>query len=123
MPSVLVVDDQAEVRRLIRDTLVEAGYDVDEARDGKEELERYRTKSAAVVLMDILMPDQEGLEGIMTLRREFPDARIVAMTGGSDGIGVLDFLDVVRMLGARRTLHKPFDLQALRDAVAAEVMV
>ncbi len=123
MPSVLVVDDQDEVRQLIRDVLEGAGYNVDEACDGKEGLERYRTKSAAVVLMDILMPDQDGFEGIMTLRREFPDSRIVAMTGGSTGIGVLDFLDVAKMLGARRTLHKPFDIQALLDAVAAEVMV
>lgn len=123
MPSVLVVDDQDEVRQLIRDALEQAGYDVDEACHGKEGLERYRTKSADVVLMDILMPDQDGLEGIMTLRREFPDARVVAMTGGSDGIGGLDFLDVAKMLGARRTLHKPFEIQALLDAVAAEVMV
>ena len=123
MPSVLVVDDQDEVRQLIRDALEGAGYDVDEACDGKEGLERYRTKSADIVLMDILMPDQDGLEGIMTLRREFPDSRIVAMTGGSDGIGVLDFLDVAKILGARRTLHKPFEIQALLNAVAAEVMV
>jgi CheY-like chemotaxis protein len=123
MPSVLVVDDQDQVRQLIREALEEAGYDVDEARDGKEGLERYRAKSADLVLMDILMPNQDGLEGIMTLRREFPGSRIIAMTGGSDGIGVLDFLDVAKMLGARRTLHKPFEIQALLDAVAAEAMV
>lgn len=123
MPSVLVVDDQPELRQLIRDALEGAGYAVDEACDGKEGLERYRAKAAAVVLMDILMPDQDGLEGIMRLRHEFPDARIVAMTGGSDGIGALDFLEVAKMLGARRTLHKPFEIQALLDAVAAEVMV
>lgn len=120
MPSVLVVDDQDQVRRLIRETLEQAGYEVEEACNGKEGLERYRAKSADLVIMDILMPDQDGLEGIMTLRREFPDSRVIAMTGGSEAIGV-GFLDVAKMLGARRTLHKPFDLKALLDAVASEV--
>lgn len=123
MPSVLVVDDQDQVRQLIREALEEAGYDVDEARDGKEGLERYRAKSADLVLMDILMPDQDGLEGIIILRREFPESRIIAMTGGSDGSGFLNFLDVAKMLGARQTLHKPFEIRTLLDAVAAEVMV
>ena len=121
MPSVLVVDDQEQVRLLIRETLEQAGYEVEEARDGKEGLDRYRAQSSDLVIMDILMPDQDGLEVIMTLRREFPDARVIAMTGGSETIGVLNFLDVAKMLGARRTLHKPFELKVLLDAVAAEL--
>lgn len=112
MPSVLVVDDQDQVRQLIRETLEQAGYEVEEARGGKEALHRYRARSMDLVIMDILMPDQDGLEIIMTLRREFPDTRIIAMTGESDAIGVLNFLDVAKMLGARRTLQKPFELKS-----------
>jgi CheY-like chemotaxis protein len=122
MPSVLVVDDQDQVRHLIREILEQAGYEVEEARDGKEGLERYRTKSADLVIIDILMPEQDGLEGIVTLRREFPDARVIAMTGGCEAIGVLNLLDIAKMLGATRTLQKPFELKVLLDAVAAEVM-
>lgn len=121
MPSVLVIDDEDQVRRLIRDTLEEAGYNVQEARDGKEGLERYRTEPSDLVIMDILMPGQDGLESIMTLRREFPASRVIAMTGGSDMIGILNFLDVAKMLGASRTLQKPFEMQTLVDAVAAEL--
>jgi two-component system, chemotaxis family, chemotaxis protein CheY len=121
MPSVLVVDDEDRIRRLIREVLEQAGYVVEEARGGKEGLERYRANQADVVIMDILMPDQDGLESITTLRREFPNSRVIAMTGGSDMIGVLNFLDVAKMLGACRTLQKPFEIQALLDAVAAEV--
>lgn len=121
MPSVLVVDDEDQVRQLIRETLEEAGYDVQEARGGKEAVECYRAKPADLVIMDILMPDQDGLESTMTLRREFPASRVIAITGGSDMIGVLNFLDVARMLGARRTLQKPFEMKTLFDAVAAEL--
>lgn len=123
MPSVLVVDDQDQVRQLIRDTLEQAGYEVAEARDGKEGLDRYRARSTDLVIMDILMPDQDGLEAIMAFRREFPDTRVIAMTGGSDATGILNFLDVAKMLGARRTLQKPFELKVLLDTVAAELIV
>jgi CheY-like chemotaxis protein len=123
MPSVLVVDDEAQIREVIRDALKQAGYAVVEARGGKEGLDRYRTSPADVVLMDILMPDQDGLESILAFRREFPGSRVIAMTGGSDMIGVLNFLEVAKMLGACGTLQKPFDTQALLDAVAAEVVV
>lgn len=121
MPSVLVVDDEDQIRQLIRETLEQAGYDVQEARDGKEGLDRYRSKPADLVIMDILMPDQDGLESIMTLRREFPASRVIAITGGSDMIGILNFLDVAKMLGARRTLQKPFEMKTLLDAAAAEL--
>ncbi len=121
MPSVLVVDDQEQVRQLIRETLEQAGYEVEEARDGKEGLDRYRVRPRDLVIMDILMPDQDGLETIITLRQEFPDIRIIAMTGGSDMGVIPNFLDVAKMLGARRTLQKPFELKVLLNAVAAEL--
>jgi FixJ family two-component response regulator len=57
----------------------------------------------------------------LTLRREFPAAKIVAITGGSDMIGILNFLDVAKMLGARRTLQKPFDMKHLLEVVQAEL--
>lgn len=121
MPSVLVVDDEDQIRQLIRETLERAGYEVQEARDGRQGLERYRAKPTDLVIMDILMPDQDGLESIMTLRREFPASRVIAITGGSDMIGILNFLDVAKMLGARRTLQKPFDMQTLLEAAQAEL--
>jgi CheY-like chemotaxis protein len=121
MPSVLVVDDEDAIRHLIRETLEQAGYQVNEARDGKEGLLRYRQVPSDVVIMDILMPDQDGLESILTLRREFPQAKIIAITGGSDMIGILNFLDVAKMLGARRTLQKPFEMKQLLDVVRDEL--
>jgi two-component system chemotaxis response regulator CheY len=115
------VDDEEAIRRLIYETLKQAGYHVHEASNGKEGLTRYRQSPTDLVIMDILMPDQDGLESILTLRQEFPEARIMAITGGSDMIGILNFLDVARMLGARRTLQKPFEMQQLLDAVHTEI--
>ncbi len=121
MPSVLIVDDDDQIRILVRETLEQAGYSVTEARDGKEGLQRYRLTPSDLVIMDILMPGQDGLESILSLRREFPQAKIIAITGGSDMIGMLNFLDVAKMLGAHRTLRKPFDMKALIEAVQAEL--
>lgn len=121
MPSVLIVDDEDAIRGLIREALGQAGYQVSEARDGKEGLLRYRQIPADLVIMDILMPDQDGLESILTLRREFPAAKIIAITGGSDMIGILNFLDVAKMLGARRTLQKPFEMKHLIEVVEREL--
>lgn len=123
MSSVLVVDDEDQVRQLIKETLEQAGHQVRQARDGKEALQLYRQQHVDLVIMDILMPDQDGLESIVTLRREFPKVKVIAITGGTDMIGILNSLDVAKMLGASRTLQKPFEMQALLDAVAAELLV
>jgi CheY-like chemotaxis protein len=121
MPSVLVVDDEDQLRRLIREILEQAGYQVTEARDGKEAVLQYRLAPADVVIMDILMPEQDGLETTSTLRREFPNVKIIAITGSSEMIGILSFLDVAKMLGAHRALQKPFEMQTLLDTVQLEL--
>jgi CheY-like chemotaxis protein len=121
MPSILVVDDEDQIRLLIRETLEQVGYHITEARDGKEALEQYRLAPADLVIMDILMPNQDGLETTVALRREFPDVKVIVITGGSDMIGMLNFLDVAKMLGAHSTLQKPFEMKALLDTVQAEL--
>jgi len=121
MPSVLVVDDEDQLRQLIREILEQAGYQVTEARDGKEAVQQYRLAPADVVIMDILMPEQDGLETTSTLRREFPNVKIIAITGSSEMIGILSFLDVAKMLGAHGALQKPFEMQTLLDTVQAEL--
>jgi two-component system chemotaxis response regulator CheY len=121
MPSILVVDDENQIRRLVRETLEQAGYRVTEASDGKEALQQYRLAPADLVIMDILMPKQDGLETTVALRREFPEAKIIVITGGSDMIGTLNFVDVAKMLGAHSTLQKPFEMKGLLDTVQAEL--
>ena len=113
MPSVLIVDDEEAIRRLIRSTLEQAGYHVREAADGKAGLSHYRQSPADLVIMDILMPDQDGLESILTLRREFPEARIVMVTSHGQEKMVIDALKA----GAKGYVLKPFDGQKLNEAI------
>jgi CheY-like chemotaxis protein len=121
MPAILVVDDEDQIRQLIRETLEQAGYHVTEACDGKEALQQYRLAPVDLVIMDILMPGQDGLVTIATLRQDFPDLKVIAITGGTDRIGLLNFLDVAKMFGAGRTLQKPFEMKALLDTVQVEL--
>lgn len=121
MSSILVVDDETQIRGLVRETLEQAGHHVTEARDGKEALQQYRLAPVDLVIMDILMPNQDGLETTVALRREFPRAKIIVITGGSEMIGTLNFFDVAKMLGAHGTLQKPFEMKALLDTVQARL--
>ena len=115
MAKILVIDDELDTRRLLRRMLEGAGHEVTEALDGEEGLREYRVSPTDLVLMDLLMPGMDGLTAINELLREFPDARIVAVSGGGDRD--LDLLPKARDLGAVRTFGKPFDVPELLRAV------
>lgn len=118
MASILLVEDDSDVRTLLRYALERAGHAVTEAWNGRDALEQYTRVPWDVVVTDILMPEKDGLALIRELKRLDAGVRIIAMTGG---IGMLDFLDVAETLGAQRTLRKPFFLNDLVNAVV-EVM-
>jgi CheY-like chemotaxis protein len=113
---ILIIDDEDQARRMLCQVLDRAGYDVIEARDGVEGLQRFREAPTDLVITDILMPEKEGLETIMDFQREFPETKIIAMSGGGR-TGNLNFLEVARRLGAQRTLQKPFGLQEMLKVV------
>ncbi len=91
------------------------GYEVIDASDGHEGIQRYREAPTDVIITDLIMPEKEGLATIMELRRDFPDAKIIAISGG--GKGMLDFLPVATKLGAQRVLSKPFERDELLGAI------
>jgi DNA-binding response OmpR family regulator len=113
---ILIIDDEDQARRMLHQVLERAGYEVVEACNGSEGLRCFRAHPTDLIITDILMPEKEGLETIMDLRREFPQAKIIAMSGGGR-TGNLSFLEVARRLGAQRTLQKPFELQEMLAAV------
>lgn len=119
---ILLIDDDEQFRRLVTVMLTTAGYDVDEASNGIGGLASYRQQRPDVILMDILMPEKEGLETIQELMLADPQVRIIAMSvSGEERSG---YLDIALHLGALRILHKPFSrdelLLAVTDVIAAQ---
>jgi len=112
MAKVLLVDDDKDFRNMVRLMLLKQGHVVVEAADGKQAFELYQNSPADVVLTDLVMPEQEGLETIKKFRSNWPDLKIVAMSGGLRGSSA-DFLKIAAHLGANRTLSKPFSFQDL----------
>ncbi len=115
MADILLIDDNATFRGLLRLQLEAAGHRVREAGNGDEGLRLYREGPADVVVCDLFMPGKEGLETIRELRRA-GEVRIIAVSG--DGpVGSSDLLRIAEKLGAARTLSKPFDGESIRDAI------
>lgn len=121
MSRILVIDDDALLRGAIRVVLESAGYEVIEAGDGGAGLRLYREGGADLLLVDLFIPEPDGLEVIRAVRAEVPDARIIAMSGG--GSLKLDLLAAAQAFGAARALWKPFVpsvlLGAVRDVLGA----
>jgi CheY-like chemotaxis protein len=117
MSSILVIDDEEPIRSLCRRILAHEGYHVFEAPDGNEGLRLYREQRPNLIITDIIMPEKEGIETIMDLRREFPAVKIIAISGGGQATTGATCLHLARSLGAVRTLAKPFTRQELLDAV------
>jgi CheY-like chemotaxis protein len=115
MPRVLVIDDEPQIRSLTARFLTQAGYEVEEAADGLEGVRKMKSDPADLVITDILMPKQEGLETIRQIRESFPDCKIIAMSGGSQ-LTAMDFLPIAEKFGASRLFHKPIDFNELVEA-------
>ncbi len=116
MARILLINDEELVRATLRKILETAGHDVVDAADGRVGLERYRENPADVVITDIIMPQMEGIEMILTLKQEYPDAKIIAISGGGE-IDKRTLLTWASKIGAQDVLAKPFKSKEIVDAV------
>jgi CheY-like chemotaxis protein len=107
MPRILIIDDNAELLRSTSAVLRAHKHDVVTAENGAVALKRTDLASFQLVITDILMPEKEGFETIMTLRRQHPTLKIIAVSGGGY-IDARQYLESASMLGAHLTLEKPF---------------
>ena len=114
--SILVIDDDVQLRGFLCEVLDQAGYRVHEAGNGNEGSEQYARHRPDLVLTDIVMPEKEGMELIMELRRDHPALPIIAMSGGNAGFSG-SYLTVASKLGASATLAKPFTASHLLTAI------
>jgi two-component system chemotaxis response regulator CheY len=113
---ILIVDDDADVRRTLHALLSRAGYDVMEAADGNEAVRLWRDHGGDLVITDLHMPQKDGIQTIIELLSHSPKARIIAMSGGGQ-TRRLDLLGNATMLGAVLTIEKPFTLSEMMQTV------
>jgi CheY-like chemotaxis protein len=116
MSTILVIDDDGQIRALIRAILERAGHTVTEASDGAEGLRQFQATPPDLVLCDLYMPGRDGLGTMTELHALRPDVPVVVMSGGSTMFG--DYLQVARQLGAADALPKPFGPDQLLQTVA-----
>ncbi|MBI5315339.1 MAG: response regulator [Nitrospirae bacterium] len=121
MPSILIIDDDDSLRDSLRRTLHREGYIIIEASEGGRGLKQLERQPVDLILLDMFMPDKDGLETIMELRRTHPGIRVIAMSGGGFK-GTVDVLPVATKLGVRRTLSKPFTREQLLEALREELL-
>jgi CheY-like chemotaxis protein/signal transduction histidine kinase len=116
MSQVLIIDDEAGIRDLLRLILERKGYSVETATDGRVGLQKFRQQPAELVISDIIMPNVDGLELIRSLKRESPAVKIISISGGGK-VGAGNYLDLATKLGASYAFEKPIDREALLNAV------
>ena len=114
VPSVLVVDDDRLLLKVLKECLSQAGYHVATAENGSDALRKYQQARADVVVLDVFMPEQDGIETIRSLKAIDPDVRAIMISGNIQGS---TYLRMARNFGAQETLSKPFTCEAMTTVV------
>jgi DNA-binding response OmpR family regulator len=112
--KILVIDDDVLMLRMMARALVADGHEVTTATDGEQAMAMYNESRHELVITDIVMPNQEGLETILTLRRDDNPVKIIAISGTD-----AEMLETARLIGADDVLGKPFRAHELVDRVRA----
>jgi DNA-binding NtrC family response regulator len=118
MATILIIDDEESIRMIFQVALERAGYRVLTAEHGKAGLRLLEHQAVDLIVVDILMPEMDGLELIPLIRKTRPATKMIAISGRS---GLRDYLGTAKKLGAHDTLKKPFSTQELLDAVSAQL--
>lgn len=115
MARILLIDDDELIRAMLTEALEEDGHQVQAAANGRQGIERY-SSDFDLVITDIVMPEQEGIQTIMELRKLDPSVKIIAMSGGGRTRGE-DYLNLAEKLGAVYTFAKPLELDKFLAAI------
>ncbi len=115
--KILVVDDDPEVRMATRDFLTSKGYEVPVAEGGREALRLLALSPADVVLLDVAMPDMDGMETLKRIISAHPDMPVIMVTANAD----IEITSKVLQMGAADYVPKPFDLDYLDQAISIQL--
>lgn len=122
MTRVMIIDDEEDIRIVLKEVFIRAGFDVVVASDGNEGLNLLREQPADLVITDIIMPGSDGVETAYDIRMEFPKTKIIVMSGGGNlgpadyepsAISTTAYLASAEAVGADLTITKPFDREEL----------
>jgi CheY-like chemotaxis protein len=116
MALILVIDDDEQVLDMLYESLTREGYDVLKASNGEQGLRLCRENSVDLIITDIIMPEKEGIETIIELRQDFPNVKIIAISGGGRA-GTKDYLQMAKIFGVQRTFTKPVAREQLLGAI------
>ena len=118
MSRILVIDDESLLRSTVVTILTREGFSVEEASDGQAGIAMCHKNPPDVVITDIFMPNRDGIEVVMELKRSCPRTKIIAMTGGGQ-MHMIEVASAAKHLGAVHILHKPFERESRLAAVSA----
>ena len=116
MADILLIDDDEGFRTMLCRLLTRSGHTVTACEDGRKGVDLFRRNPGFLVITDLIMPEQEGIETIIQLRKEFPDVRIIAMSGGGRVTPEI-YLESAANLGASRIFTKPLDTEEFMLAI------
>jgi CheY-like chemotaxis protein len=123
MARIILIDDEDAVRSSIGRILKRAGHEVLEASDGEAGLRLLAQAGADLVITDIFMPGLDGIVTVRRMRKEFPQVKVIVVSGG-DSTGLLDLRQDAELFGAAATLRKPFDraelLRTIREILGLD---
>lgn len=114
--KIVVIDDDAQFRMMMVEMLERKDYEVYAAADGEEGIQLWQSLNPDLVITDIIMPNKEGIETILELKRKNKAVKIIAISGGGR-TNAQDNLRSAKLLGASLTLAKPFESAELLAAV------
>ena len=117
MAKILVVDDEQSIRIMLTHMLEQEGHEVIVAEDGEQGVNLYRDNLPDLVISDLVMPNKNGIDMILELKKEHPELRMLAISGGGGITGAFDYLPTAKLVGANSILKKPFGIQDLREAL------
>ncbi len=116
MKNILVVDDESSILMLIEEAL-DTEFNVLTAESAAEAFKITKNNNIDLIISDLVMPEKNGIDMIMELKKTNPNIKILAISGGGGITGRFDYLPIAKLIGAENTLKKPFTMSELKSSI------
>ncbi len=117
MAKILVVDDEQNIRNILRESLKKEQHEIFEASSGQEASDILDKHAIEIMITDLVMPGKTGLDLIMEIKEKIPELSIIAISGGGGINGRFDYLPIAQLIGANNIIRKPFSIADIKQTV------